>query len=81
MKNQLTLIKRSNPVCPLCNTMQNILENEGIEFNTIDIAIDESAIEKYGLSGVPVLLIDDGGQQIKLNGVQSVELIKELLED
>jgi glutaredoxin len=81
MKNKLTLIKRSNPICPLCIQMQSILENEGIEFDTIDIAIDESAIEKYGLSSVPVLLIDDDGQQIKLNGMQPVELIKELLED
>lgn len=81
MKNKLTLIKRSLPICPNCNTMQFILDNEGIEYDIIDIAVDKDAIEKYDLSSVPVLLIDDDGQQIKLNGIQPVDLIKEFLED
>ena len=81
MKNKLTLIKRSTPICPMCNTMQFILEEEGIPFDTIDIAVDTDAIEKYNLSSVPVILIDSDEGQIKLNGVQQVEIIKELLED
>ena len=81
MKNKLTLIKRSTPICPNCNTMQFILDNEGIQYDIIDIAVDKDAIEKYDLTSVPVLLIDDDGQQIKLNGIQPVDLIKEFLED
>lgn len=81
MKNKLTLIKRSMPMCPACNTMQLILEEEGIPFDTIDISQDVEAIEKYDLSSVPVLLVDSNGVQIKLNGIQPVEVIKELLED
>ena len=81
-KNKLTLIKRSTPTCPACNTMQFILENEGIPFDTIDIAVEEDAVEKYSLSSVPVLLInEEDGSYIKLNGIQPVEVIKELLED
>ena len=81
-KNKLTLIKRSTPTCPACNTMQFILENEDIPFDIIDIAVDTDAVEKYSLSSVPVLLIDgDNGSQIKLNGIQPVEVIKELLEE
>lgn len=82
MTNKLTLIKRSTPVCPACNTMQFILENESIPFDVIDIAEDMDAVEKYNLSSVPVLLINgDDGSQIKLNGIQPIEVIKELLED
>ena len=77
--NKLTLIKRSIPACPACATMQLILENEDIPFDTIDIAEEPEAIEKYSLSSVPVLLIDGG--QIKLNGIQPIEVIKELIED
>jgi len=62
--------------------MQFILENEGIPFDTIDIAVEEDAVEKYSLSSVPVLLInEEDGSYIKLNGIQPVEVIKELLED
>ena len=81
MSNKLTLIKRSIPMCPQCNVMQSILENEGIEFDTIDITKDTDAIEKYNLSSVPVILINDGVTEIKLNGVQPIEVIKELLQD
>lgn len=80
--NKLTLIKRSTPMCPDCIKMQLILENEGIPFDTIDIAVETDAVERYDLSSVPVLLIDGGeGRQIKLNGIQPVEVIKELLEE
>lgn len=81
MKNKLTLIKRSSPICPQCNIMQLVLEEEGIPFDTIDIATDTDAVEKYNLSGVPVILINDGDTEVRLNGVQPIEVIKELLED
>jgi len=81
LKNKLTLIKRSTPMCPACNTMQLILEGEGIPFDVIDISQDVEAIQKYDISSVPVMLIDNEGVQIKLNGIQPVEVIKELLED
>lgn len=80
--NKLTLIKRSTPTCPQCITMQLVLEDANIPFDTIDISNEPEAIEKYSLSSVPVLLIDgDGGQQIKLNGIQPVEVVKEFLEE
>lgn len=81
MTNKLTLIKRSTPICPQCNIMQLVLEEEGVEFDVIDIAIDTDAIEKYDLSSVPVILIQDGENTLKLNGIQPIQLIKELLED
>jgi len=61
--------------------MQLILEEEEIPFDTIDIATEVDAIEKYNLSSVPVILINDGETEIRLNGIQPVEVIKELLED
>lgn len=68
-------------MCPQCNIMQLALEDANIPFNTIDIAKEPDAIEKYGLSSVPVILIEeDDGKIVKLNGVQPVELIEELLE-
>ena len=81
MENKITLIKRSTPMCSQCNTMQSILEEEGIAFNTIDIAKDADAVEKYSIMSVPVILINDGDTQVRLNGIQPIEVIKELLED
>lgn len=78
---KLTLIKRSAPMCPDCNTMQFILENEGIPFEVIDIAKDKGAVDKYDLSSVPVLLVHESEDDyIRLNGIQPPELIKEFME-
>ncbi len=81
MKSKLTLIKRSTPTCPDCNKMQFILDMENIEYDLIDIAVDTDAVEKYDLSSVPVMLINDGVSEIRLIGVQPIEVVKELLED
>lgn len=80
--SKLTLIKRSTPTCPQCIAMQLALEDANIPFNTIDIAKEPEAVDKYNLSSVPVLLIDSGeGNPTRLNGIQPVEVIKEFLED
>lgn len=81
MKNKLTLIKRSTPMCPDCNKMQFILDMENIEYDVIDITVDTDAVEKYDLTSVPVMLINDDVSEIKLIGVQPIEVVKELLED
>lgn len=80
MSNKLTLIKRSTPSCPSCITMQLALEDANIPYDVIDITNSPEAIEKYNLSSVPVLLIETEEGQVKLNGIQPVELIQEMLE-
>lgn len=80
--NKLTLIKRSTPPCPDCTKMQFMLTGSGISFDTIDIAEDTEAVEKYGVSSIPVLLVHEGEEDyIKLNGVQPIEVIKAFLEE
>lgn len=79
---KLTLIKRSFPACPACNVMQAQLEGEGIPYDTIDITEEPDAVEKYDLTGVPVLIIDgDDGEHIRLTGLQPVERIAELMKE
>lgn len=70
MRN-LTLIKRTTPPCPAA------LDDEGIEYGTIDITEQPEAVDKYGLTGIPTLVIGDE----VLIGFQSVERIKELMEE
>ena len=79
---KLTLIKRTTPPCPACIRMQTALEAENIPHEIIDITTQPDAIERYGLIGVPVLLIDDeNGEYIRLTGLQPIERIKELMTE
>lgn len=78
----ITLIKRSTPPCPACQIMHAQLDGEGIPHEVIDITEQPDAVEQYGLTSVPVLIIeDDNGEHIRLTGIQPIEDIKELLED
>jgi glutaredoxin len=76
---KVTLIKRSSPVCPGCNVMKAMLEGEGIDHDVIDITTDPDAIEKYGLTGVPVVLVDNGETLTRFDGVAPIEQIQEAM--
>lgn len=80
MANKLTLIKRTVPRCNACAIMAAQLDGEGIEYETIDITETPSAIEEFGLTAVPVMIIreEDGGL-IRLTGMQPIDEIKALL--
>ncbi len=52
----------STPTCPWCKRTKKFLEDNGIEYQNLDVAGDETArnemIEKTGQMGVPVIDID-----------------------
>ena len=83
MTNKLTLIKRTDPICPACITMANILEGEEIPFDTIDITDAPEAIEEYDLTGVPVMIIRDNDGEItdRLVGVHPADAVKAKLAE
>jgi len=52
----------STPACPYCVTLKRFLEERGIEFEYIDVSVNQAAlremIDKSGQMGVPVVNID-----------------------
>lgn len=62
--------------------MANILEGEGIPHDTIDITDNPEAIDKYGLTSVPVMLIEkDGEITDRLVGVHPADAVKAKLTE
>jgi len=53
----------SAPGCPWCNASKGFLKSHNIDFEDIDVSIDQKAaeemIKKSGQMGVPVIEIDD----------------------
>ncbi len=53
----------STPTCPYCKRTKSYLEEKGLEYTDYDVSVDrekaKEMIEKSGLMGVPVVLIDD----------------------
>ena len=56
------VIVYSTPTCPYCVLVKNFLQENNIQFDAKDVAIDEKAkeemIKKTGQMGVPVVDID-----------------------
>ncbi|MCD6568678.1 glutathione S-transferase N-terminal domain-containing protein [bacterium] len=53
----------STPSCPWCRTVKEFLKNHNIEFEDIDVSVDQDAAKemvlKSGQMGVPVIEIDE----------------------
>jgi glutaredoxin 3 len=52
----------STPTCPYCKLAEMYLKKQGVEFDHIDVSVDEDAaremIAKSGQTGVPVIEIN-----------------------
>ncbi|MBN2880986.1 thioredoxin family protein [Candidatus Woesearchaeota archaeon] len=66
----------STPTCPYCHMVKQFLKDKKVEFEDLDVSINESAgiemVQKSGQIGVP---------QIEINGKIIVGFDKEALED
>jgi len=53
----------STPACPYCVALKEFLKQNNVEFEDIDVSVDDRAreevIKKSGQMGVPVVEIDD----------------------
>lgn len=79
--NKLVLLSRSNPMCPQCVTLKNMLADDGLEYEEVDIAEHPEAVEQYKISSVPVSLVvnSEGEEVMRFNGVRPPSLIKSFL--
>ena len=57
------IIVYSSPSCPFCQMAKAYFEQEGLEFEEIDVSENpekaKEMVEKSGQTGVPVIEIDD----------------------
>jgi len=71
----------STPTCPYCLTLKAYLEEKGIEYEHVDVAIDKEGaqemIKKSGQMGVPVTDINGeiiiGFDKAKINKLLKIE--------
>lgn len=53
----------STPTCPYCRIAKSYLEEQGVDFEVVDVSRDEKAalemVDKSGQMGVPVLEVGD----------------------
>lgn len=57
----------STPACPHCVTAKEYLKENNIDFEEVNVAIDQKAaeemIQKTGQMGVPVIIVEEEGKE------------------
>lgn len=79
----MKLIKFYTTWCGPCKTVSMLLDQvdlTGVELVRVDAEVELELVEKYKITGVPVLVFETGGVEItRLNGVASPETIEKIL--
>lgn len=59
-------LKFYSPTCQPCQQVDQILREKGIEYESINVLEDKETRSKFGIMGVPtVIVLDDEGNEIK----------------
>ena len=77
------LLKFKAVWCAPCKTLSNIMEGVDLGVDVVEIDVDENTemAVKYGVRGVPTLvLLHDGIEMKRTSGVQTLEKLKQWLE-
>lgn len=77
------VLKFYSQTCPPCKALSPITkeiseENPEVDFQGIDIGVDQEAVQKYGIKSVPTLVFLKHGQEVdRLVGLQTKQAIEE----
>lgn len=58
------ILKFSRVGCTPCKIMTNFLHDQGVDYKELDVEEDAQLAARYGISGVPTLLLVDDGEVI-----------------
>ncbi|MDP2918435.1 MAG: glutaredoxin domain-containing protein [bacterium] len=74
----------STPTCPHCVTAKEYLKENKIEFEEVNVAIDQTAaeemIQKTGQMGVPVIIIEEDGKEEIILGFDRAKIDQIILK-
>jgi glutaredoxin-like YruB-family protein len=70
----------STPTCPYCNSAKEFFNAKSIEYNEIDVSTDTKAAEemtnKSGQMGVPVIVIEENGNEEVVVGFDKAKIVQ-----
>ena len=58
------LIKFSRVGCNPCKVLGNHLDSNGVKYDEVDVEVDLATTMKYGVSGLPTLLLVDADGEV-----------------
>lgn len=68
----------TTPSCPWCQKTKEFFQENDVDYDEIDVADDQDAakemVEKSGQRGVPVTVVEQGGDETIIVGFEEDEL-------
>lgn len=62
----MKLIKLHQPKCTPCQFVENFLQDQGVEYESIDVSEHPEVAGQYGVMSTPVtILLDDNGEELE----------------
>lgn len=59
-----SILKFSRVGCTPCKIMSNFLHDKGVDYKELDVEEDAQLAVKYGIAGVPTLLLVDENDEV-----------------
>ena len=79
----ITIKKFEAPWCGPCSMLSTVMDSMEIEYPITKINVDDNKeqVEKYGIRGVPTLILLENGQEVKRkSGMMTKEQLEEFLK-
>ena len=72
----MKILKLEQPNCNPCKMVSNFLNDNGVEYDVVDVSENPEVASQYGIMSVPVtiLLNEEGKEVVRSNGFKPNEL-------
>jgi len=81
----MTIKIYSTPVCPHCVLAKEYLKQNNIDFEEVNVAVDQKAaeemVQKSGQMGVPVIIVEKDGEERIILGFNKQEVDKFIISN
>jgi thioredoxin 1 len=79
----MKLLKLYQPDCPPCIAVENFLQDQGVEYQSVNVQEEPEAAMEFGVMSTPVIILfDDEGKEVQrsrgFNGAELEEMVSKL---
>jgi len=77
----MKIIKLEQPNCRNCGFVENFLNDNGVEYESIDVMQNTDVAMEYGIMSTPVtILLDNEGKEVKRSNGYNPGELEEMIE-
>jgi thioredoxin 1 len=77
----MKILKLHQPKCPKCDMVENFLNDQGVQFDSVDVSVNTDVAERFRIMGTPVVvLLDENDREVKRSASFNPPELLEIIE-